>query len=113
MTSAFSWQNSISLFPASFHIPRPLVWAKSPPPPAGRLCYRRKAGSWVLPFPEPFSPSSHSFLTQKGLETTSVSSVIPGRFTLVPKEQSYRRKGYEVLEECVSPSINNNSNYNK
>ena len=23
MTSAFSWQNSISLFPASFHIPRP------------------------------------------------------------------------------------------
>ena len=23
MTSAFSWQNSISLFPASFHVPRP------------------------------------------------------------------------------------------
>ena len=23
MTSAFSWQNSISLCPASFHIPRP------------------------------------------------------------------------------------------
>ena len=23
MTSAFSWQNSISLFPASFRIPRP------------------------------------------------------------------------------------------
>ena len=23
MTSAFSWQNSISLSPASFHIPRP------------------------------------------------------------------------------------------
>ena len=23
MTSAFSWQNSISLFPASFHGPRP------------------------------------------------------------------------------------------
>ena len=23
MTSAFSWQNSISLFPVSFHIPRP------------------------------------------------------------------------------------------
>ena len=51
MTSAFSWQNSISLCPASFHIPRPNLPAlgQSPPPPQARLGPQSQASSATEP----------------------------------------------------------------
>ena len=74
MTSAFCWQNSISLCPASFHIPRPnlpitsgVSWLPTFAFQSPSSCHVRM---WELDYKESWAPKNWCFGTVVVLEKT-------------------------------------------
>ena len=90
MTSAFSWQNSISLCPASFHIPRPNL-----PVTSGVSCRRRND-----------TPTLQSGLNLYILTLASYSCLIFISFLQPPTGQAAKHYDSETIQ-CAGAGQDN------